>query len=45
MSRAQVQELMEAGDFSSASAILATQLANVQQSGEAQNTKPHTAKA
>lgn len=45
MSRAQVQELMEAGDFSSASAILATQLANVQQSGEAQNTKHYAAKA
>lgn len=45
MSRAQVQELMEAGDFSSASAILATQLANVQQSGGDQNTKRNEAKA
>ena len=45
MSRAQVQELMEAGDFSSASAILATQLANVRQSGGDQNTKRNEAKA
>lgn len=45
MSRAQVQELMEAGDFSSASAILATQLADVQRSGGDQNTKRNEAKA
>jgi len=45
MSRAQVQELMEAGDFSSASAILATQLADMAQSDADQNTQPHEAKA
>ncbi|MCH1568229.1 MAG: hypothetical protein L7U47_02315, partial [Alphaproteobacteria bacterium] len=45
MSRAEVQELMEAGDFSSASAILATQLADAAQSGGDQNTKRNEAKA